>query len=191
MCSYDRGECLKNQTPPALKDGDVVTQGIFLRNLKTDNVSGMYANDANPPEFGYKVAFRHWRDSKLGDLSLNIKSCMQQQCCSIHLSNDTQSASRFTAVAEIDLEQLSNVIRDAVSVEVVAVYRPYEDNACHFELTLLDSGTLGEMKVLEALKKFTPDEKVPNNRCVNKLAELAKKSVHYKKVFLVHHCSTQ
>lgn len=154
--------CIDEQTPPALRRGDVLDQGEFLRNLRKDHIAKRYPKDADDePEYGYKLKTRQWRfwGQQVGGLSVNLRSCIHSEACSIALDPNGQDCFH---VARIDLGAL-NTARLMTS-PLVAQYDPARPNECHF-LILARDGTISVwMELATALDgPFPGDTKLPTN----------------------------
>jgi hypothetical protein len=140
--------CIENQTPPPdLEPGDTVDNGEFFRNLKKDHVAKRYAKDSDDnPRFGFKIRKCHWKyaDHQTGPLSVNLRSCIHTEQCSIALQPDGEA---YFHVAVLDLRALNE--SGLISSQFVAQYLPIDEahNRCHFEIMPLDGTVLQWMQL--------------------------------------------
>ncbi|MGD0899909.1 MAG: hypothetical protein ABR915_18910 [Thermoguttaceae bacterium] len=144
-----------------MKVGDCVESGEFLRNLKKEHVVKRYAGDDDEnPAYGFKLSKKHWKyaDVQQGALSVNLRSCIRTERCSIALHPGGED---YFHVAIIDLGAING---SAVFPPLVAQYRPIEEipNRCHFEIIPRDGTVLQWMEVAVWLDApFPPAAKLP------------------------------
>jgi hypothetical protein len=154
--------CIENQTPPDLKPGATVDYGEFFRNLKDEHVVKRYGNDDNEsPLYGFKLSTKHWKyaDKQAGGLSVNLRSCIHSEVCSIALHPGSED---YFHVALIDLKAMNDC--GLLASPLVAQYSPIEEthNRCHFEIVPLDGTVLKWMELRVFLDSPFPQVKVPS-----------------------------
>jgi hypothetical protein len=160
-------KCIDQQTPPKLERGAVVDRGEFFRNLKKEHVVKRYPGDNdNNPTFGFKIHKRHWKyaQNQNGPLSVNQKSCIHSEACSIALQPGGED---YYHVAIINLQALNEVLGELKSVlasHLVAQYQPIDEipNHCHFEIIPENGTNLAWMEIAALLDApFPPASKMP------------------------------
>lgn len=139
--------CIETQTPPDMERGAIVDDGEFFRNLKKEHVAKRYEKDPDGnPRFGFKIHKSHWKyaDHQNGPLSVNLRSCMHTERCSIALQPDGE---HYFHVAILNLRALNET--GLISSPLVAQYSPREEthNRCHFEIAPLDGTVLQWMQL--------------------------------------------
>jgi len=126
--------------------------GEFFRNLKKEHIAKRYGNDPDDddPRFGFRIHKKHWRyaDRQSGPLSVNLRSCMHTERCSIALQPDGED---YFHVAILNLRALN--ASGLISSRLVAQYSPIEcpQNRCHFEIVPLDGTVLQWMHLAVCL----------------------------------------
>ena len=165
--------CIDQQTPPQMEMGQVVTEGEFFRNLKKEHVAKRYeGDDDDTPVFGFKLTTNHWKsaDRQPGGLSVNLRSCIHSEVCSIAVHPDRES---YFHVALIDLDALNR--SGLLTSLLVAQYSPDEEtqNRCHFEIVSLDGTVLKWMELRVSLDSAFPQAKVPSTNEAKSMAAAA------------------
>ena len=149
----DNMQCLKDSIHPGLKDGDVVAEGHFYRNLKDGDPRKRFGWDGDKaPIYGRKIHHSHWKNAQqMGAPSVNQVDCIRSPACSLLLDNP---AAKHKHVAEFDLQALADLIDD----ELAAQYKPVGDgpfpNPCHFELIGNEGDIAVIMKIRDSLDEL-------------------------------------
>jgi hypothetical protein len=128
-------------------------RGKYYRNLKSAQVTKMYADDNNDePAFGYRINNVHWKDKEAQrGFSVNCAVCMCEPKCSVLLH---EHGDQYTHVGEIDLVELSNRMAQAdPPVRIVAMYDP-DTHVCHFNLVTPDGGVPSFMVLKDVLEEL-------------------------------------
>jgi hypothetical protein len=161
--------CIDEQTPPrtesgdALAAGDLLTEGEFLRNLKKRHVVKRYEDDDNEnPAYAFKLSPEYWKsvERQSGGLSVNLRSCIHSEVCSIALHRP--GGEHFFHVAILNLRAINDC--GVLTSPVVAQYTPNDEtnNRCHFDLVSLDGTVLKWMELRVFLDSPFPKTKVPS-----------------------------
>lgn len=167
-------QCIDQQIAPDMEPGDTLEHGQFFRNLKKKHVAKRYAGDDDGhPEYGFKFTKPHWiyADRQPGQLSVNLRSCMRSEVCSIALHPGGEN---YFHVAVIDLATLNQ----SLDSSFVAQYSPLCDNACHFEIMPLDGTVSKWMELGELFDRPFPPGKMPNSK--QDKAKAAKEYAEYR-----------
>jgi hypothetical protein len=169
-------KCIDQQTPSEKEPGAELDRGEFFRNLKKNHVVKRYEGDDNEkPRFGFKIHKRHWNyaQQQTGPLSVNQKSCIHSEVCSIALQPGNDD---YYHVAVINLQSLNREIIEMKSDEalfLVASYQPLENNRCHFELIPKNGTTLAWMAIAAFFDDPFPPGKMPADKEEERKADVA------------------
>jgi hypothetical protein len=153
--------CIENQTPPNLDLGAILEDGEFFRNLKREHVRKRFTADLDEnPRFGFRIHKSHWKyaEQQSASLSVNLRSCMHRECCSIALQ---PGGEHYYHVAILNLGAIND--SRLIPSKLVAQYAPIgETNRCHFEIVPLDGTVLQWMALGVSLDSpFPPPDKLP------------------------------
>lgn len=133
-------DCFTNCTLPELKDGDIVDEGIFLRNFNKGREIGLRYQEDPEGEFGYKVKSDFLKTTPASQMSVNSQSCTNDIKCSPLLQNNHPHKVQ-NSVAVLDLKKIREIMINDGYAPIQAVYKPITEdkgkhpgNPCHFDL---------------------------------------------------------
>jgi hypothetical protein len=170
-------KCIDQQTPPKMEPGAELDRGQFFRNLKKEHVVKRYSgDDSENPDFGFKIHKKHWKyaQQQSGHLSVNQKSCIHSEVCSIALQPGNDD---YYHVALIDLHPLNKALVELKSDDalyLIASYKPLENNRCHFEIIPKNGTVLAWMAISTFFDEpFPPRDKMPVGKVEENQARIA------------------
>lgn len=141
----DRTQCLARARATNSARGAKVWEGRFWRNLAKKDVAKCFAEDSDPPHFGYRLKPTKW--SCDGGLSVSAGACTCHHCAiALH-----PNASQYKHVVEIDLEALSALVGQTLCAEYDPEVETGRENPCHWVILSTEGSPDDLLMLLKSL----------------------------------------